>query len=139
MIYVDTNIFIDRGDKSSPNHKSAVLFLDNTINTSEDLATSTETIQELVYFGQKKKKLSLILQICDLIICQLKPLLVVDDVVIGYFLKYARQYPKSGSRDLIHLASCSANHINTIITYDRDFLKFKEIHTLTPQEYLNRG
>ena len=136
MIYVDTNVFIDRSDKSSAHYAEAKKFIDKALTTTLLITTSTETIQEIIYYGYKMKKMNDVVKICYLIVDELNDLLSVDVLTIREYLKFVHKYPKADSRDLIHLAACLANNIGIIITFDRDFKKFKEVRALTPGEYL---
>lgn len=140
-VYLDTNIFIYSSQAASPFFSDCNSFIKYSLNNHIDLATSTESIQEIVHLAKKTKKISTALKTAKILLNLTQLLLPLDKETIVMFLDLIRKNSRLGkleSRDFIHLASCLRYNINLLITYDNEFKKFKEIQTLTPEEFLKK-
>lgn len=102
-----------------------------------NLVTSAETVQEIIHLSKNTKRLARGIKVAKIAIHLVNELLPINQEVIKSYLKYVATYRNSGSRDLIHLAVCVENKIGTLVTFDRDFSKFKEVKTLHPQDVIN--
>ncbi len=101
------------------------------------VVTSAETIQEIIYLAKNQNDLSKGLETAHKTLEIAKILFSITPNTCQIYLENVAKYPNRSSRDLIQLSSCIENQIETIVTYDKDFQKFKEITALTPQEFLN--
>ncbi len=133
-LYLDTNFFIYLSDKTSPIYKICAKFLGYCRKNNILTVTSVETIQEIIHLAKNTKQLDKGLRTSKICLKIVDDILPINETVIGNYLRYASTYKSAGSRDLIHLAVCIENKINKIVTFDRDFAKFKEIDILHPQD-----
>jgi len=136
LYYLDTNIFVYAAAQtiySEACQKVLDLIANNKING----ATSLETIQEVVFLGQKQKNIDSFIAVAQGIM-ELVELFSVEELVINEYLKLSKQYPNIISRDLLHVATCKIHSINTIISLDKDLDNFKQenIIKLVPQDIL---
>lgn len=131
-LYLDTNFFLYLSDKSSPFHPTCTKFLRHCQKENILISTSAETIQEIIHYTKNTKQLEKGLKAAKQALSLVKVLLPVNKSTIDLYLKYAAIYKNASSRDLIHLAVCVENKIDKIITFDKDFAKFKEIKILLP-------
>ncbi|MBI2315182.1 type II toxin-antitoxin system VapC family toxin [Candidatus Daviesbacteria bacterium] len=136
-LYLDTNIFLYLSDKSSPYYLSCFKFIKFCKKEKILLLTSTETIQEIIHYSKNVKQVKEGLEAAKQTLQLLSGLLPIDQSIIEIYLKYVSIYKNASSRDLIHLAVCLENKINKIVTFDKDFKKFKEITLLQPQDIGN--
>lgn len=136
MIYIDTNIFLYRTNRKSSYHKATKKLIDSAARGEFQITTSTEVIQEIIHVTKKLKALLTGIKTAKLVMQQIEAILSIDREVISRYLDLAKKYKEASSRDLIHVACCSVNKIDIMVTVDRDFKKFKEIKALTPEEYL---
>ena len=137
MIYLDTNIFIYASNKKSLYYPECKKLLKLVGSGEVQAITSSETIQEIIYFmrrvGELNKALLLsheLLEIVDLVV-------PVDKPIIKGYLGVAEKYgneEKIESRDFIHLATCIEYKIFDLVTYDKDFEVFREIVIRKPSE-----
>lgn len=135
-IYFDTNIFVYLVRKDS----LYFLQIKNLIQHCEDnkikIVTSVETIQEIIHFSINTKSLSFGLGTANRVLELVDELFILNRDIINTYLVLVNKYKNRDSRDFIHLASCLNQKIGTFITYDHGFKKFKELKTLTPEEFL---
>lgn len=135
--YLDTNFFIYLADRSFPFHLNCKKFIRYCQKENILIATSTETIQEIIHYTKNTKQLQLGLRAAKKTIQVTDAVIPVSKETIKIYLKYVSIYKSSTSRDLIHLAVCLENKIDKIVTFDKDFTKFKEIKILYPQDITN--
>lgn len=135
-LYLDTNIFLYLADKKSPFHEACKELIEYVHKEKILLVTSTETIQEIVHYAKNIRQLGKGLEIAKIILQLVDELLSVDREVIDKYLKLTKKYRKIKSRDIIHLATALKNSLNTIITYDKEFKKFKEVRAMPPEDFL---
>ncbi|MEK7523090.1 MAG: type II toxin-antitoxin system VapC family toxin [Patescibacteria group bacterium] len=138
IIYFDTNIFIYLSDENS----AYFLQVKDLIQYCEDnkikIATSVETIQEIIHFSINTKDLSFGFSTANKTLDLVDELFNLDRKTIENYLTIVNKYKNRESRDFIHLATCLNQKLTIIITYDRGFKKFKEIKALTPKEFLGK-
>lgn len=135
--YLDTNFFIYLADKSSPFHLICKKFIRYCQKENILIATSTETIQEIIHYTKNTKQLPLGLKASKKALSIINELISVTGSTIGLYLGFVSKYKSATSRDLIHLAVGLENKVDKIVTFDRDFAKFKEIKILNPQDITN--
>lgn len=140
-IYLDTNIFVYSSQPTSPFFSKCNNFIEYCVKNNISLATSTESIQEIIHLARKTRKVAVGLKTANVILKLTQLLLPVDKETIFLYLdlikKNSHLRPLE-SRDFIHIATCSHYSINILITYDKGFKNFKEIQSLTPEEYLQK-
>ena len=138
-IYLDTNIFVYSSQANSPFFSKCNNLLEYSLKKNIDLATSTETIQEIIHLSKKTKKITTGLKTANTLLELIQLLLPVDKETINLSLVLLKKYAhlkQVESRDFIHIASSLRYKINTLITYDKGFKQFKELESLTPDEFL---
>lgn len=139
LIYLDTNVFLYATESKSIFNKECLKLFDYCQKNQIEIVTSAETIQEIIHLSINTKKLKQGIKTAQITLKTIDELYPVDKSIVEIYLRQAEKHPTSSSRDLIHFSTGLANNINTLITYDRDFKKFKEISSKTPAEFLNRN
>lgn len=134
-LFLDTNIFIYTFDKASPPHRKCLKLIEYCRDNQISLATSCETIQEIVHLGinTKKRENGIILAEKTVDLCD--EMFAIDKSTIAVYLEKVKQYKNKSSRDLIQLACCLENSVDALITYDKDFQQFREINSQTPEQF----
>lgn len=135
-VYIDTNIFLYLSDKKSPFYLTSSKLIEYLKNQEILVFTSVETIQEIIHFSQNTKQLAFGIRTAEKILETADQILEINHKIILDYLKFVSIYKNVDSRDLLHLAVSLKNKVGLIISYDKDFKKFKEIKTLTPKEFL---
>ncbi len=135
-IYFDTNVFIYLSNRQLPFFKEIKNLIQYCQDKNIKIATSVETIQEIIYYAQNIKQLSFGLQASQKTLALTDELLILDKNIIYSYLTYVKKYKNRESRDFIHLATCHHQKIDVFITCDKGFKKFHEINSMTPAEFL---
>ena len=134
--YLDTNIFLYAGDSTSDLHTSSRRLLEAVADGKITAFTSTETFQEIIYVGQKEKRLSHALQIFDEAFIIIDVVLPIGRAEISKLRILAQQYPTVEGRDLLHAAAALNADIPYIVSYDTDFNHIKDIQRIPPETLL---
>ena len=134
--YFDANIFIYMADARSPYFQQIYELTSHLHNKGIKIITSTETIQEIIHVSKKEKQYKEGLKIAEHTLQAIDAILPVQKDTIKIFLKKNEKYRLNESRDVLHLAVCLENNIDTIITYDNGFKNFTEIKAYNPINYL---
>lgn len=134
-LFLDTNIFIYTFDKSSSPHRNCLKLIRYCCDHQISLVTSCETIQEIIHLGinTKKRENGILLSEKTIDLCD--EIYAISKNTIDIYLEKVKKYKNKSSRDLIQLASCLENNVESLITYDKDFQQFKEINSQTPEQF----
>lgn len=135
-VYIDTNVFLYLSDEKSPFYSISTQLITYLKKQKVLVFTSVETIQEIIHFSQNTKQLAYGIKVSEKILETADQILEINQKIILNYLKLVRLYRNVESRDLLHLSVGLENKVNLIISYDKDFKKFKELKTLTPEEFL---
>ncbi len=133
-LYLDTNIFLYLANKTSLYYKNCLAFIEYCQTNNINLATSVETFQEIIHYSKNVKQLQEGIKTVKIATGLVDTILSIDKSTIEIFLEKAAKYRNVKSRDLIHLSSCIENNIKNIVTYDREFKRFKEVKVKLPEE-----
>ncbi len=136
-VYLDTNFFIYLADPDSDYQNQCANLVKYCQKNNIQLATSVETIQEIIHYAKNTKQIEKGLETAQLTQEIIDFLLPVSADTIKIYLTQTKQYLSPESRDLLHLASCLENDIKYCISFDKDFLKFSRLKTLTPTQLIN--
>lgn len=133
-LYLDTNIFIYLSDKKSPFYKKCTSLINYCQKNNILIATSTETVQEIIHYAKNTRQLSSGLIVAKSTLALVNEMYPITKNTIDIYLKKVESYHKVKSRDLVHLSVCLENKLNTIVTYDKEFRIFKEVKSLRPED-----
>ena len=101
-----------------------------------DATTSVEVVQEVLHryrsIGRTEGGIALATQVLD----TFAPVLPVTHAVMRRTVLLADRYPRLSSRDLVHVATCIIEGIETIITPDTGFDEVTEVRRIDPREFL---
>lgn len=141
MIYLDTNIFMYAVDEGSQYYAICDKLTGAAAHNKIKTSTSAETIQEIIHLLRNRVSIKRGVEVASFTMTIVHDILPIDEEVLQQYLLLVKKYgqhKKVASRDFLHLATCVVNKIDTIITYDADFRKFKEVKAMTPEEYLEK-
>lgn len=136
-LYLDTNFFIYLSEKSSLHYSDCLKFIKYCKKDRIFLSTSAETIQEIIHLAKNTKQLEKGIKIARNCLNIIDEVLPISRTTIEIYLRKTSIYKTSSSRDLIHLAVCLENKIDKIVTFDKDFSRFKEMKIFQPQEVIS--
>lgn len=136
-VYCDTNIFIYYAEPKSAYYKKCLDFLTYCQEESISIVTSSETIQEIIHYSQRTNQLPEGINVCNIVMNMVDDLFPINAETIKEYLYMIRSYPKTPSRDILHVASCRQYQIKYMITFDKDFKSIKEIQAVRPDNFIN--
>lgn len=137
-VYIEANVFIYLSDKKSPFYPTASILIKSLKENKIYILTSTETIQEIIHFSQNIKQVLIGLKTAKKIFEIADEILAVDQETVTIYLDLVKKHKNIKSRDSLHVAVCIKNKIDGLISYDSDFKKFRQIKSLTPEEFLRK-
>lgn len=135
-VYIDTNVFIYLSDKKSPFYLLSSKLIKHLKKQKILVFTSVETIQEIIHFSQNTKQLTYGIKTAEKTLETVDQILEINQKTILNYIKLVKIYKNVESRDILHLTVSLENNVNLMISYDKDFKKFKELKALTPKEFL---
>ncbi len=130
VYYIDANVFIYLADKTSEYSEACIRFFKESREAGILLATSVETIQEIVYVGQRLKRFTENFRLAKNVPELVDFVLPVSQEVLPVYFELVEKYEKINSADLMHTAVMLKNNIRKIVTFDKDFLKIKEVEVV---------
>lgn len=130
--YLDANIFIYANNPDDPYYRACSGVLKAVALKNKMAVTSTETIQEIIFYSQKFKDVDAGIYIAKEILKIVPRILPVDLKVVHKYITLVGEYPKMDSRDSLHVAVCLSNGITSIISVDKGFDGVKEINRIDP-------
>lgn len=136
--FVDSAIFMYAIGAEHPLKVPCRAVIQRIRDGSLDGTTSVEVVQEILHryrsVGRPDLARSLALDVMD----TFAPLLPVTHAVMRRVSILADRYPSLSSRDLVHVATCIVEGIETIITPDAGFDQVTEIDRIDPRDLIGR-
>ncbi|MEX0616292.1 MAG: type II toxin-antitoxin system VapC family toxin [Candidatus Woykebacteria bacterium] len=134
--YLDANIFIYASNPDDPNFETCSSILKRVGLREIKAVTSTETIQEIIFYSQKFKNVKAGIAIASGALKIAHQILSIDLNVTHRYLDLVALYPNIDSRDNLHTATCLVNNIDTIVSADKSLDKIKEIKRVDPKIFI---
>jgi predicted nucleic acid-binding protein len=100
-----------------------------------DATTSVEVVQEILHRYRSVGRPDLARALSQDVMDTFAPLLPVTHAVMRRVSVLVDRYPSLSSRDLVHVATCIIEGIETIITPDAGFDQVTEIRRIDPREF----
>jgi predicted nucleic acid-binding protein len=100
-----------------------------------DATTSVEVVQEILHRYRAIGRPAQAVEMATLVLDAFGPVLPVTHAVMRRTALLARRYPGMSARDLVHVATCIVEGIDTIISPDAGFDQVMEIRRVDPREF----
>jgi len=133
--YLDTNVFLYANTRKSKFYKSCRFVLEQVALGKISAQTSVETVQEIIFVASRQKQVGVGVRIAKEAWAILGSLCALTEEITNEFLKLAAKYPKTESRDLVHVATCKVLGIDKIFSVDKHFDKISEVKRIDPCEF----
>lgn len=137
-VYFDTGIFLYLVNPSSIHHMECKELLGFCQEKGIQIATSVETVKEIVIYAKNTKQLEFGLEIAQLVTAISDYVIPTDTAVMKLFLKNSSAFLSPSGRDLIHLSICQSEGIKVLISYDSDMSKFKDLKSYLPPLFIKQ-
>jgi hypothetical protein len=133
-VFIDTAVLMYAAGSEHPLRAPCQQVLDRIGRGELTATTSTEVVQEIVhrYLAIGRPDLAVVISAGTLDL--FAPVLPVTHALMRRVPRLADRYPDLAARDLIHVATCIHEGIDTIVTTDAAFDAVREIHRIDPRE-----
>lgn len=101
-----------------------------------DATTSAEVVQEIHHRYRSIRRPEFGQALAQEVMDTFAPVLPITHAVMRRVAVLADRYPRLGARDLVHVATCIVEGIETIITPDTGFDVVTEVRRVDPREFL---
>lgn len=133
--FVDTCIFIYAASEGNRFKESCVRFLSKVEKGSVQAAISTEVVQEVFNYYNRKGMAAFGASLCWRILGYPVEVLAVSRPDVMAFLRLVGEAKAQASaRDFLHAAVMLNNGIEKIVTVDADFDAFKGLRRIPPEK-----
>ena len=137
--FIDSAVFMYTAGRDHPLKEPSRSVLRRIADGTLDGTTSVEVIQEILHryrsVGRAEGGIVLATQVMD----TFAPVLPVTHLVMRRSALLAERYHRLSSRDLVHVATCIVEGIDTIITPDAGFDQVTEVRRVDPREFVAQG
>ena len=134
-VFIDANVPMYAFGKEHPYKEPCRLILHKLGIGEIPGVTSVEVLQEILHrylsLGRTEEGIIIARQLSE-IVDEVLPVELAD---VQKAMELARKATRAKSRDLIHVAVMLNNGIHTIISADKHFDLFPEIHRIDPMEF----
>lgn len=133
-VFVDAAVFMYAGGPDHPLRRASQALLVGIGDGTIAAVTSAEVIQEILHrfvsIRRPEQGITMARDAMDL----LGPVLSVGHAVMARVPALMERYPGLAARDLVHVATCLEEAVDTIATTDRAMTRVTEVRCVGPQE-----
>lgn len=129
---LDAAIFMYAGGGEHPLRRPCQTILQRAKDGTLQATTSAEVVQEILHRYVALKRPDDGIRIAREALLQFQPVLPITDALIRRVPSLVGRYPMLSARDLVHVATCIEEGIDTIVSPDRGFDAVTEIQRLDP-------
>ncbi len=137
--FLDTAIFMYTLGREHPLREPCRVVMRNVKDGTLDATTSVEVVQELVHRYRSHGRPELGRELVQDVMDTFAPVLPITHAVMRRAVSLGDRYPRLSPRDLVHVATCIVEGIETIITPDTGFDVVTEVRRIDPREFLPAG
>lgn len=138
-MFLDTAVFMYAAGSEHPLRGPCRTIVAKVRAGALDATTSTEVVQEILhrYVAIRRREFGAALagQVLD----GFAPVLPITHAVMRRVPALVAAYPELSARDLIHVATCIEDGIDTIVTPDRGFEAVREVRRVDPVDLAGRS
>jgi len=136
--FLDASIFMYAGGGEHPLKAPCSAVIAAAIAGTRDATTSVEVVQEILHRYRSIGRSEQGIQMSTYVLDAFAPVLPITHAVMRRAVSLADRYPRLSSRDLVHVATCIVEGIDTIITPDAGFDQVTEVRRIDPREFASR-
>lgn len=133
--FLDTAIFMYSVGVEHPLREPCRNVIRQVRDGTLDATTSVEVVQEIHHRYRSIRRPDIGQALAQDVMDTFAPVLPVTHAVMRRVAALAERYPRLGSRDLVHVATCIVEGIDTIITPDVGFDVVTEVRRIDPRAF----
>ena len=131
-LFLDTAIFMYAGGAEHPLRAPCGAILRQIDDGSLDATTSVEVVQEIFHRFLAIRRPEVGAAMARQVLDAFAPVLPITHSVMRRVPGLVEAYPALSARDVVHVATCIGEGIDTIVSPDRGFDQVREIRRLDP-------
>jgi predicted nucleic acid-binding protein len=131
-VFIDTAVFMYAGGQDHPLREPCQAILRKVTAGTLEAVTSVEVVQEILhrFIAIRRPRTGAAMAID--VLSTFAPLLPVTHAVVERLPDLVERYPHLTARDLIHVATCLEEDIDSVVSPDRGFDDVSEITRIDP-------
>lgn len=133
--FLDTAIFMHSVGREHPLREPCRAVLRQVQVGALDATTSVEVVQEIHHRYRSIRRSDVGEALASEVMNTFAPVLPVTHAVMRRVAVLAERYPQLDTRDLVHVATCIVEGIETIISPDAGLDQVTEIRRIDPREF----
>ncbi len=133
-VFIDTAVIMYAAGRDHPLRAPSRSVLRSIVAGDLDGVTSAEVIQEILHRFTARSEPAIGAELARHAMDVFAPVLPVTDSVVRRMPGLVEAHPTLSARDLIHVATCLEEDIDTIVSPDRDLDLLDGIHRIDPRE-----
>lgn len=137
--FLDAAVFMYTVGREHPLREPCRAVVRQVRDGTLDAATSVEVVQEIHRRYRLVRRPDVGRALAQDVMDMFAPVLPVTHAVMRLVPMLGDRYPRLDSRDLVHVATCIVEGIDTIITPDTGFDQVTEIRRIDPREFAARA
>jgi predicted nucleic acid-binding protein len=137
-VFLDTAIFMYANGSEHPLREPCRVILRDAAEQRLVAVTSAEVIQEILHRYISIRRAAPGIALAREVAAAFRPLLPITHAVAERLPDLVQRYPRLTARDIIHVATCLEEGIDTIVSPDRGFDEVSEIERRDPVEVAGR-
>lgn len=131
---LDAAVFMYAGGAAHPLRAPCQVLLQRAKEGTFSATTSAEVVQEILHRYVAVHRTAIGIAMAREALALFRPVLSLTDSTIRRVPDLVQRYPALSARDLVHVATCIEEGIDTIVSPDRGFDHVAEIRRLDPVE-----
>ncbi len=130
--FLDTAVFMYAGGRDHPLRPPCQVILERVAAGALDATTSAEVVQEILHRFVAIRRPDIGTAMARDVLDAFEPVLPITNGVVRRMPDLVERYPSLAARDLVHVATCLEEGIETIVSPDPGFDDVREIRRLDP-------
>lgn len=131
-VFLDTAVFMYASGSDHALREPCQAVLRDAVERRFAAVTSVEVVQEILHRYTAIRRAALGIALAREVLAAFRPLLPITHAVAGRMPDLVERYPRLTARDLIHVATCLEEGIDTIVSPDRGFDEVTGMRRLDP-------
>ena len=133
-VFLDTAVFMYARGTDHPLREPSRALLQMVAERDLQAVTSAEVVQEILHRYIAVRRATVGVALAREVVTAFRPLLPITHAVAQRMPDLVERYAGLTARDLVHVATCLEEGIDTIVSPDRGFDAVKEIRRLDLRE-----
>lgn len=133
-VFLDTAVLMHAAGREHAMRAPCAAIIGRVSAGELDAVISAEVVQEIMHRYTIAGRPDVAVDLASFALDLFSPVLPVRDSTMQRSVELLRRYPQARSRDLVHVATCVDQGIETIVSPDTHFDDVREIRRIAPED-----